>query len=71
MRCREEIERNGYYTGKRCSREATTMVVLDAGSDNEDGRACCTQHARKLEAANHWRTVERRPLRADVVDLDP
>ena len=62
MRCRELIERNGYFTGKRCSREATTVVTLDAGSDNEDTRVCCTQHANKLEAANHWREVTRRPV---------
>lgn len=67
MRCRELIERNGYFTGKRCSREATTVVTLDAGSDNEDALlVCCTQHANKLEAANHWREVTRRPIDGEV-----
>lgn len=61
MRCQELTTRNGYYTGKRCSRQATTMVTIEVG-DREDDRACCTQHANKLEAENHWRRVTRRPI---------
>lgn len=50
MRCKQLVERNGYFTGKRCSREATKMVIFNKGTDNEDGRLCCTQHANKLAA---------------------
>jgi len=42
------IERNGYFTGKRCTREATKVVTFNAGTGNEDARVCCTQHANKL-----------------------
>lgn len=45
MRCKEFIQRNGFWTGKRCSREATKRVVFDG---SEDVRICCTQHANKL-----------------------
>jgi len=63
MRCKELIERNGYFTGIRCSREATTVVTFNAGGLEADvERVCCTQHANKLVIKNWWREVTRRPI---------
>lgn len=62
-RCKQLTERNGYYTGKRCTRNATTMLVFNEGTDNEDGRLCCTQHANKLIASTaHYNPPAVHPL---------
>lgn len=53
MRCKQLVERNGYFTGRRCSRQATKVVTFNAGADNEDVRVCCTQHANQIVARNH------------------
>lgn len=61
--CKELIKRNGYFTGKRCSREATTVVTFSAGGLEPDvERVCCTQHANLLVVNNWWREVARRPI---------
>lgn len=54
MRCKQLIERSGYFTGIRCSREATTIVTFGKGTDNEDAKVCCTQHANKIVKVNTW-----------------
>lgn len=46
-RCKHLIERNGYFTGKRCQRNATSIVTLD---NAESGQPMCTQHANLEEA---------------------
>lgn len=58
MKCKHEVLRNGYWTGKKCSREATYMVTMFAAT--EDVRPMCTQHANQ-ETSNpaSKRTKER------------
>lgn len=48
MRCRHLIERNGYFTGKRCSRPATVRIALS--NIEGDVIPCCTQHANMVRA---------------------
>ena len=53
MRCKHDVERNGYYTGRKCSREATQLVTVSA--EAEDVRAMCTQHAnQEVQRSGHW-----------------
>lgn len=51
MRCRSDIERNGYYTGKRCSRDAAWKVTF---LESEDVRLVCAQHKNVLVKSNWW-----------------
>lgn len=53
MRCKSKILRNGYWTGKQCSRPATKLVIFGKGTDNEDVRPCCTQHAKQIAEINY------------------
>lgn len=61
MKCRAEILRSGYYTGKRCKREATFVVSVDGGIERE----LCTQHKNVWAKAN-WYAVDH-----DRAHIDP
>lgn len=53
MKCKHLVERNGYYTGRKCSREATHLVTMSA--ETEDVRPMCTQHTNaEVARSAHW-----------------
>ena len=53
MKCKHLVERNGYYTGRKCSRQATQMVTMSV--EAEDVRPMCTQHANAtVSESAHW-----------------
>lgn len=55
MRCRALTERNGYYTGIRCHREAKWIVTIDGA---EVGQTMCTQH-KNIVVKNAWQHPDR------------
>jgi hypothetical protein len=59
VKCCHNVLRNGYWTGRRCSRDATTAVQVGPGADlsktgnrlRAEGEEVpmCAQHARKFD----------------------
>lgn len=55
MRCKALVERNGYFTGVKCKREATFIVT---NFESEDVRYLCTQHKNKMLKNGGWYGVQ-------------
>ena len=63
MRCRHDVERNGYFTGRRCSNEATWTVTFLRwwGIESETVvMPVCGTHKAKVLRRNTTATAERR-----------
>lgn len=52
MRCSSLVERNGYFTGRRCSRTSTFKITnIETGEE----RHVCTVHKNQVQRREWWR----------------